>query len=90
MAPTYHVCPAPHHLHPDSPVRWFLMQARMIAGFFTAWSTDAWLIRTGIKEAMEEARAALPSQPPPTHPPPAADPGRQSLPGGRLAGRFCA
>jgi hypothetical protein len=60
MAPTYHVCPAPHHLHPGSPVRWFLMQARMIAGFFTAWPAGAWLIRTGIKEAVEEARAALP------------------------------
>ena len=44
--------PAPHHLHPDSPVYWFLMQLGMIAGFFTAWPVNTWLIRAGIKEAM--------------------------------------
>jgi hypothetical protein len=44
--------PAPHHLHPGSPVYWFLMQIGMIAGFFTAWPANAWLIRAGIKEAM--------------------------------------
>jgi len=44
--------PAPHHLHPDSPVYWFLMQVGMAIGFFTAWPTNAWLIRSGIKEAM--------------------------------------
>jgi hypothetical protein len=43
--------PAPH-LRPDSPVYWFLMQIGMIAGFFTAWPVNAWLIRAGIKEAM--------------------------------------
>ena len=43
--------PAPH-LHPDSPVYWFLMQIGMIAGFFTSWPVNAWLIRVGIKEAM--------------------------------------
>jgi hypothetical protein len=43
--------PAPH-LHPDSPVYWFLMQIGMIAGFFTAWPVNTWLIRAGIKEAM--------------------------------------
>lgn len=32
--------PAPHHLHPDSPVYWFLMQLGMIAGFFTAWPVN--------------------------------------------------
>jgi hypothetical protein len=70
MAPTYHVCPAPHHLHPGSPVRWFLMQARMIAGFFTAWPAGAWLIRTGIKEAVEEARRATMNTPPAIRPVP--------------------
>jgi hypothetical protein len=40
------------HLHPDSPGYWFLMQAGMIAGFFTAWPVIAWLLRAGIKEAM--------------------------------------
>ncbi len=44
--------PAPHHLHPDSPTYWFLMQVGMIIGFFTAWPTNVWLIRRGIKEAM--------------------------------------
>lgn len=44
--------PAPHHLRPDSPVYWFLMQIGMIIGFFTAWPVNGWLIRNGIKEAM--------------------------------------
>jgi hypothetical protein len=43
--------PAPH-LTPASPVYWFLMQSGMIAGFFTAWPVNTWLIRAGIKEAM--------------------------------------
>jgi hypothetical protein len=33
-------------------VYWFLMQVGMIAGFFTAWPVNTWLIRAGIKEAM--------------------------------------
>jgi hypothetical protein len=49
---TFVFFPAPHHLHPDSPVYWFLMQIGMIAGFFTAWPVNTWLIRAGIKEAM--------------------------------------
>ena len=44
--------PAPHHLHPDSPVYWFLMQLGMIIGFATSYPVNAWLIRRGIKEAM--------------------------------------
>jgi hypothetical protein len=52
MALMYFVLfPAPH-LRPDSPVYWFLMQIGMIAGFFTAWPVNTWLIRAGIKEAM--------------------------------------
>jgi hypothetical protein len=43
--------PAPH-LHPDSPVYWFLMQIGMIAAFFTAWPVNTCLIRAGSKEAM--------------------------------------
>jgi hypothetical protein len=46
------VLPRPHHLHPDSPGYWLFMQIGMIAGFFTAWPVNTWLIRTGIKEAM--------------------------------------
>jgi hypothetical protein len=44
--------PAPHHLRPDSPTYWFLMQVGMMAGFFTSWPVNSWLIRAGIKEAM--------------------------------------
>ncbi|MGN6243504.1 MAG: DUF4396 domain-containing protein [Motilibacteraceae bacterium] len=40
------------HLHPDSPVYWFLMQIGMVLGFLTAWPVNSWLIRKGIKEAM--------------------------------------
>lgn len=40
------------HLRPDSPVYWFMMQIGMIAGFFTAWPANSWLLRRGIKEAM--------------------------------------
>jgi hypothetical protein len=39
-------------LTPASPVFWFLMQIGMIAGFFTSWPVNTWLIRAGIKEAM--------------------------------------
>ncbi len=48
---TFVFFPSPH-LHPDSPVYWFLMQIGMIIGFFTAWPVNTWLIRAGIKEAM--------------------------------------
>ncbi len=44
--------PAPHAVHPDSPVYWALMQAGMILGFLTAYPVNTWLIRRGIKEAM--------------------------------------
>ncbi|WP_219013986.1 MULTISPECIES: DUF4396 domain-containing protein [unclassified Streptomyces] len=44
--------PAPHHLHPNDPVYWFLMQIGMITGFFPAWPVNTWLIRSGIKEVM--------------------------------------
>jgi len=40
------------HLHPDSPVYWFLMQIGMIIGFFTAYPANIWLIGRVIKEAM--------------------------------------
>ncbi|MDA8297823.1 MAG: DUF4396 domain-containing protein [Actinomycetota bacterium] len=42
----------PNHLHPDHAAFWFLMQIGMIVGYFTAWPTNVWLIRKGIKEAM--------------------------------------
>ena len=48
---TFVFFPGPH-LRADSPVYWFLMQIGMIAGFFTAWPVNAWLIRAGVKEAM--------------------------------------
>lgn len=43
--------PGPH-LSTDHAAYWFLMQLGMIAGFFTAWPVNVWLIRRGIKEAM--------------------------------------
>lgn len=43
--------PAPH-IHPDSPVYWFMMQIGMCLGFLTAYPVNSWLIRRGIKEAM--------------------------------------
>jgi len=43
--------PGPH-LHPDQAAYWFLMQIGMIAGFFTAWPVNTWLIHRGTKEAM--------------------------------------
>ncbi len=53
MALMYYVLfPAPDHLHPDSAVYWFLMQVGMAIGFATAWPTNVWLIRRGIKESM--------------------------------------
>ena len=39
-------------LHPDRAAYWFLMQIGMVAGFFTAWPVNVWLIRRKIKEAM--------------------------------------
>ena len=42
----------PRHIHPDHAAFWFLMQIGMIIGYFTAWPTNVWLIRKGIKEAM--------------------------------------
>ncbi len=53
MALMYYVFfPGPGHLHPDSAVYWFLMQVGMAVGFATAWPTNVWLIRRGVKEAM--------------------------------------
>jgi hypothetical protein len=35
-----------------SPGYWLMMQIGMIIGFFTAWPTNVWLVRRGIKEEM--------------------------------------
>ncbi|GAN79853.1 MULTISPECIES: DUF4396 domain-containing protein [Acidocellaceae] len=40
------------HLHPDSPVYWFMMQIGMIIGFATTYPMNWFLVRAGIKEAM--------------------------------------
>lgn len=42
----------PHHVRPDQPTYWFFMQIGMVIGYFTAWPTNVWLIRKGVKEAM--------------------------------------
>lgn len=52
MALTYFMLFPGPHLHPDDPVYWFMMQIGMIAGFFTAWPVNTWLIRAGIEEAV--------------------------------------
>jgi hypothetical protein len=36
----------------DTPEFWFAMQIAMIAGFFTAYPVNWWLIRSGVKERM--------------------------------------
>ncbi len=41
-----------HHLHPDHPSYWFLMQFGMVLGFLTSYPVNWWLIRRGTKEAM--------------------------------------
>lgn len=41
-----------HHLHPDNPVYWFMMQIGMLAGFATSYPMNWWLIRKGLKEKM--------------------------------------
>lgn len=38
-------------LKPTEPAYWFMMQIAMGVGFLTAWPTNAWLIRRGLKEA---------------------------------------
>jgi hypothetical protein len=45
-----HVLQAP--LEANSPEFWFMMQLAMVAGFITAYPTNWWLIRAGIKERM--------------------------------------
>lgn len=40
------------HLHPDSPVYWFMMQIGMIIGFLTTYPMNWFLVRAGIKDAM--------------------------------------
>jgi Domain of unknown function (DUF4396) len=49
---TFVLFPASRQVSPASPVYWFGMQLGMVAGFFTAWPVNAWLIRAGIKEPM--------------------------------------
>ena len=39
-------------MQPDRAASWLLTQPGMIAGFFTAWPVNTWLIRRRIKEAM--------------------------------------
>jgi hypothetical protein len=35
-----------------NPVFWFMMQIAMLAGFFTSYPVNWWLLRSGIKEKM--------------------------------------
>ena len=46
------LCFFAHHLHPDSPVYWFMMQIGMVVGFATSFPMNWWLIKRGLKEKM--------------------------------------
>ena len=63
------------HLHPESPVYWFLMQIGVIARFVTTLPASAWLIRADTKEPMSLG-------------PPSCAPHR-ARPGTRDAGEQC-
>lgn len=52
MALTYFVLFPHPHLGPFDARYWLLMQAAMICGFATSYPMNAWLLRTGLKEAM--------------------------------------
>ncbi|HEV2353626.1 MAG TPA: DUF4396 domain-containing protein, partial [Puia sp.] len=41
-----------HELKANMPLFWFVMQMAMLLGFITAFPTNWWLLRKGIKEAM--------------------------------------
>ena len=41
-----------HKLESDQPMFWFMMQIAMLLGFLTAFPTNWWLIKKGIKEKM--------------------------------------
>ncbi|MEO8726288.1 MAG: DUF4396 domain-containing protein [Acidobacteriaceae bacterium] len=43
--------PGPH-LRPNQAAFWLMMQIGMIAGFFTSYPMNRWLLKRGIKEAM--------------------------------------
>lgn len=40
------------HIHPNSPVYWFMMQIGMVVGFITSYPMNWWLVQRGIKERM--------------------------------------
>lgn len=39
-------------LHTDTPEFWFMTQIAMLCGFATAYPTNWWLTRSGVKEQM--------------------------------------
>ncbi|MGA7878035.1 MAG: DUF4396 domain-containing protein [Desulfoferrobacter sp.] len=41
-----------HEISKTSPVFWFMMQIAMLAGFVTAYPTNWWLLKAGVKEEM--------------------------------------
>ncbi|MGA7157378.1 MAG: DUF4396 domain-containing protein [Acidobacteriaceae bacterium] len=52
MAITYfYLFPHPH-LHPTQATYWLMMQIAMLFGFLTAYPTNRWLLRKGVKEVM--------------------------------------
>lgn len=58
MVLSYYVFfPAPH-LDVREAVFWFMMQIAMIAGFFTSYPANSWLLNKGFKEKMPEGKEA--------------------------------
>ncbi len=52
MAIVYFVLWPKHHLKPDQPAFWLMMQIAMIFGFLTTYPVNYWLVETGQKESM--------------------------------------
>jgi hypothetical protein len=62
MALIYFVFFPSPHLRPNEAVFWSMMQIAMIAGFFTSYPANTWLIRKGWKEKMPQQERPQASQ----------------------------
>lgn len=52
MAAALFVWFSPESLPKSGPTFWFMMQLAMVAGFFTSYPVNWWLLRVGLKESM--------------------------------------
>ncbi len=58
MALTHYLFfPAPHRIHPDMALFWFMMQVAMIIGWATSYPANVWLLRNRWKEKMPMYRS---------------------------------